>query len=162
MNAEERRGTRRGRVVDLMPGEEMEHAMGIPVDPDWNRITHRVIGCAMQVHSELGSGFAERVYEDAMEYELRREGLRFGRQVETPVRYKDVLLSTQRIDRVVEDLIVVELKAVEAVPDAHLAQLVNYLRAADLPLGLLINFNVRSLKEGIFRRINDAATARRR
>ena len=109
----------------------------------------------MEVHSTLGPGLLERVYEEAMAYELREAGLGFERQKEIVIPYKAIRLSVQRLDLVVERTVVVELKATEDVAPVHLAQLVSYLRAARLPLGLVINFNERRLKDGIFRRINN-------
>jgi len=125
----------------------------------WNDLTRRVIGCAMEVHTHLGPGLVERLYEDALDYELRRAGIAFARQHPVRVRYKEIVLSEQRLDLFFPDLLVVEIKAVEHVPDIHLAQLVSYLRSADVPLGLLINFNAMRLKDGIFRRINPYSTA---
>lgn len=127
------------------------------VPPEWNTLTERVIGCAMAVHSELGPGLLERLYEDAFEYEVRNAGLKIERQVLVRMRYKDMELGEQRLDCVVERFLVVELKSVEQVADLHLAQLVSYLRSARLPLGLLINFNVAKLVEGLHRRINSNA-----
>jgi GxxExxY protein len=127
--------------------------------PDaWNAVTERIIGCAIEVHRTLGPGFLERLYEDAMAFELGAAGLAFIRQHPIRVRYKSILLSEQRLDLVVENLVVVELKSVEAVPDAHLAALVSYLRAADLPLGLLINFNVLQLSKGVYRRLHNGCS----
>ena len=130
--------------------------------PDaWNDVTRRIIGCAMEVHSHLGPGLAEKLYEDALVYELRVAGLDFQQQHPVRVRYKEALLPEQRLDLLVEDLVVVELKATDGIADVHLAQLLSYMRSADVPLGLLINFNVEALKHGIRRRIfADAVRAR--
>lgn len=106
----------------------------------------------------LGPGLLERLYEDAMTYELTRAGLSFSRQHTVRVPYKDVVLSEQRIDLVVAGGVIVELKCIDRVADVHLAQLVSYLRSARLPVGLLINFNVGRLTDGIHRRINSAAS----
>jgi len=124
---------------------------GVP--PEWNRISSMVIGAAMSVHSEIGPGLLERFYEVALEHELGLVGLRVRRQHPVRVGYKGVDLGLHVLDLVVEDLIVLELKAVEQVHDHHLAQLVSSMRLAKLPLGLLINFNVASLKDGLYRRI---------
>jgi GxxExxY protein len=121
---------------------------------DLNRLSEQVIGCAIEVHRQLGPGLLERIYEDALLYELDAAGFRTEQQVAVPVRYKSAVLQGQRLDLVVEGLIVLELKAVESVADVHLAQLVTYLRVADLPLGILINFNVPLLTKGVYRRIN--------
>lgn len=136
---------------------EPDEREDFPVPDEWNLLTRRIIGCAMEVHSNLGPGYLERIYEDALMYELAQSGIAAQRQVEIVVPYKGISLGGQRLDVVVESLVVVEIKAVAEVPDLHLAQLVSYLRGAKLPLGLLINFNSRRLKDGIFRRLNDAA-----
>jgi GxxExxY protein len=122
-----------------------------------NHLSERVIGCAIEVHRNLGPGLLERIYEEALLYELEAAGIRAERQVIVPVRYKDIVLQGQRLDLIVEDRIVLELKAVESVPDLHLAQLVTYLRVTSLPLGILINFNVPLLTKGVYRRINSYA-----
>jgi GxxExxY protein len=109
----------------------------------------------MEVHSHLGPGLREKFYEQAMVLELRRMGLRVGRQVPFRVFYKGEDLGIQTVDTVVEECVHLEFKAVAKVTETDLAQLVGYLRFTDLPLGLLINFNVASLRKGgIFRRIN--------
>jgi GxxExxY protein len=123
------------------------------VPPEWNRVSSLVIGAAMSVHTEIGPGLLERFYETALEHELGLVGLRVRRQHPVRVSYKGVDLGLHVLDLVVEDLIVLELKAADEVHDTHLAQLVSSMRLAKLPLGLLINFNVASLKQGIHRRI---------
>lgn len=138
--------------------KEMRAAM-TPLPAHWNDLTHKVIGCAMEVHSTLGPGLIEQLYEQAMVYELERAGIPFQSQAAFRVRYKDILLSEQRLDLLVAGLLVIELKAIEKVPEFHLAKMVGYMRIADAPLGLLINFNVLSLKDGIFRRLNARATS---
>jgi GxxExxY protein len=124
----------------------------------WRVHTGRIIGCAIEVHRHLGPGLLEKVYEDAMEYELQAAGVAVQRQLAFRVPYKGVLLSEQRLDLLIEGRVVVELKCIEKVNDLHLAQLVSYLRCGNYPLGLLINFNVNQLKQGIYRRINSAAS----
>mgnify|MGYP005850170983 CR=1 FL=1 len=121
------------------------------------RISHRVIGCAIEVHKELGPGLLERLYEDAMVYELRQAGLHAEQQAEIVVPYKGVDLRGQRLDLLVERCLVVEVKAVSQVADVHLAQLLSYLRAARLPLGLLFNFHVTWLRDGMHRVFNERA-----
>lgn len=111
----------------------------------------------MEVHTILGPGLLERMYEDALVYELGLRGLSVEQQFPIRIRYKEIDLSQQRLDLVVERLVVVELKAVERVSDVFLAQLVSYMRSARLPLGLLINFHTLHLKDGIYRRINHYA-----
>ena len=133
-------------------------------DPDipaeWNGLTERVIGCAMEVHTVLGPGLLERLYEEAMCYELDRAGIPYQRQFAFRVPYKDTVLSEQRMDLLVAGRLIVELKAREGVTDGHLAQLVSYMRSARLPLGLLINFNVTHLRDGIWRRVNSRQARR--
>lgn len=127
------------------------------VPAEWNLITERIIGCAIEVHSHLGPGLLERLYEVAMIHELRESGLDVVAQVPVTLRYKSIDLPEQRLDLVVNDLVIVELKSVEAVHEIHLAQLLSYLRSINRPLGLLINFNVPLLVKGVHRRINGRA-----
>jgi GxxExxY protein len=122
-----------------------------------NDLSHQIIGCAIAVHRELGYDFLERIYEDALCYELNAAGLAYRRQAPIIVRYKSVQLAGQRVDLLVEDLVVVEIKAVELVADAHLAQLVNYIRAGGYPVGLLINFHTMRLIDDVYRRVNSDA-----
>jgi GxxExxY protein len=129
----------------------MQHA---DIPPELNDLTDRVIGCAIEVHRHLGPGLLERVYEAAMLHELDLAGISAAQQVEITVPYKGITLAGQRADLVVADRLVVELKAVEAVSDVHLAQLVSYIRSGGYPLGLLINFHVPVLRKGLYRRIN--------
>jgi GxxExxY protein len=130
-----------------------------PVPQSWNAVTRQVIGCAMEVHRLLGPGLLERIYEEALCYELSLAGLAFERQTPFKLRYKEIELPEQRLDLLVDGLIVVELKSVERVPDIYLAQMVSYMRSLDVPLGLLLNFNCALLKDGIYRRVNPAASA---
>lgn len=124
----------------------------------WNLLAQSVIGAAIEVHSALGPGLLERIYEDALVVELGIRGIDVQRQVGIRVQYKGVELSEQRLDLIVGAVLVVELKAVEAVPDSMLAQMVSYMRSADKPLGLLINFHGMRLKDAIYRRINPDST----
>jgi len=123
------------------------------VPEEWNRISEALIGAAMEVHTILGPGLLERLYEQALAHELERRGIPYQRQVPIRLRFKDIELEGQVLDFVVADLLVVELKSVERVHEVHLSQLYSYMRSARLPLGLLINFNVPHLKDGIFRRV---------
>ena len=117
-----------------------------------NLITEKIIGCAIEVHRSLGPGLLESAYEECLCYELAQAGLSFERQVKLPVIYKDVNLDCgYRMDVVVEKLIVVEIKAVERIIPVHEAQLLSYLKLANRPLGLLLNFHVPVLKYGIKR-----------
>ncbi len=119
-----------------------------------NEITYKIIGCAYKVHSELGPGLLESTYEICLEYELREEGLKVEKQKALPVVYQGIKMDAgYRIDLLVEDEIVVELKSVEILAPIHEAQLLTYLKLAKKKLGLLINFNVIDLKKGIKRRI---------
>ncbi len=115
-------------------------------------ITHEIIGCAMEIHRQLGAGFQEVIYQRCLEIELGVKGLPFGREVEQPIYYKGNKVGTRRADFIVDNRIVVELKAVLALENAHIVQAKNYLHAYDLDLGLLINFGGDSLEvKRIFR-----------
>jgi GxxExxY protein len=127
---------------------------GTRVPKEWNEITNQIIGAAIDVHSLLGPGLLESLYEQAMVHEIGDRGLRVERQRPIRVRYKTHELGNIRIDLVVEELVVVELKCIERLAPVHAAQLLSYLRSADLPLGLLINFNHVLLTDGVTRRIN--------
>ena len=107
---------------------------------DVNKITHKVIGCAMQVHSTLGNGFQEFIYQRALEIEMKYEGLAFQREMEMPIFYRDIQIGTRIVDFFVENCVMVELKAKEKIEDAHKAQAINYLEAYNIADGLLINF----------------------
>ena len=124
------------------------------IPPHLNELTDCIIKCAIEVHSQLGPGFLERFYEQAFEHELKAEGLRVDRQHAIHVSYKDISLGDQILDLVIESQIVVELKAVEKIAPVHLAQLVSYLHAGHYPVGLLVNFHVSLMRDGIYRRIN--------
>ena len=119
-----------------------------------NSITQSVIGSAIAVHKELGPGLLESVYEVCLMQEMEDNGLKVASQVELPFWYKGKLTDKKfRIDLLVEDEIIVELKAVDSLLPIHEAQLLTYLRLTNKHLGLLINFNVPLLKDGIIRRI---------
>jgi GxxExxY protein len=120
-----------------------------------NELTEIVIGLAIEVHRELGPGLLESAYGQAMCYELSRRGLIFQYRQELPVRYKGVLLDCNyEIDLLVEDELIVELKSVERIHPVHEAQLLTYLKLYSRPVGLLINFNVPLLKDGLKRMVN--------
>jgi GxxExxY protein len=113
-----------------------------------------ILGAAMSVHSALGPGLLESVYEACLAYELAKRGHSVARQVEIPVVYQDVKVECGfRADLVVHCAVLVELKAVESLQPIHESQLFTYLRLTKLRLGLLINFNTRHLKDGINRRV---------
>jgi GxxExxY protein len=119
-----------------------------------NDISYKIIGCAYTVHSELGPGLLESTYETCLEYELLEKGLKVERQKPLPVIYKDIKLNAgYRIDLLIEDKIIIEIKSCEAIAPIHEAQLLTYLKLADKKLGLLINFNIKDLKQGIMRRV---------
>jgi GxxExxY protein len=120
-----------------------------------NRVTREIIAAAIDVHRHLGPGSLESAYEECLCFELSRVGLRFQRQVTTPVDYKGLKLDcSYRMDLLVEETVIVEIKAIEQVLPVHPAQLLTYLKAAKKPVGLLINFNVAVLKNGIKRVVN--------
>jgi GxxExxY protein len=122
-----------------------------PVPVELNRITERVIGAAMAVHRELGPGFLESIYAQALRIELTATGLAFEWEKPVDVLYRGLRIRGQRLDLVVESQVVVEVKAVSAIDPIHVAQLVSYLRTTELRLGLLVNFHERLLKDGIRR-----------
>ena len=115
-------------------------------------ITRRIIGCAMTVHKTLGNGFQEVIYQRALEIEMRLDKLKFQREMEMSIFYREEHIGTRRVDFFVEDCIMVELKAVIQTDDAHLAQAMNYLEAYKMEIGLLINFGARSLE---FKRVHN-------
>ena len=111
-----------------------------------------ILDCAFQVHTELGPGLLENSYEECLFYELKKAGLKVERQKALPLIYKEIKLDAgYRVDLMVEDSIVIELKAVEELSDVHLAQILTYLKLSKCKLGLLVNFNVKYLKNGIKR-----------
>ncbi len=123
--------------------------------PGINELSGEIIDAAMRVHSELGAGLLESIYEACLCHELRKRGLRFLRQLALPVRYDNLTLDAGfRIDLLVEDRIIVELKAVDKLLPIHQAQLLTYLKLSGKQLGLLINFNTVHLKDGIKRMVH--------
>jgi len=118
----------------------------------YSELTEKIIGCAMKVHSALGNGFQEVIYQRALEIEMADEGISFNREYEMPIYYKQIHIGTRRADFLVEGTVSVELKAVTKLEDVHLAQAINYLEAYDLEVGLLINFGARSLE---FKRVTN-------
>lgn len=115
-------------------------------------LTHKIIGCSMEVHKFLGNGFQEVIYQRALAYEMQLQGISFNREFEMPVNYKDIQVGTRRVDFLIENEIMVEIKAVILLEDVHLAQAMNYLEAYHLPIGLLINFGSKSLD---FKRVHN-------
>ena len=113
-------------------------------------LTYQIIGCAMKVHRTLGAGFQEVIYQRALAIEMERSGIDFGREVEQPVYYQGVEIGFRRADFIVSNRVVVELKALTALEDVHLAQVKNYVVAYGFHLGILLNFGAQSLE---YRRI---------
>lgn len=112
----------------------------------YKEITEKIIGSAMKVHSTLGNGFQELIYQRALVIEMEFNGLQFKREKEMPIHYRGKRIGTRRVDFFVEELIMVEIKAVIKLEDVHLAQALNYLEAYNMEIGLLINFGARSLE----------------
>ena len=120
----------------------------------YSGLTGKIIGCAMTVHSALGNGFQEVIYQRALGIEMADQGISFSREHEMPIYYRGQQIGTRRADFLIEGVVCVELKAVIQLEDAHLAQAINYLEAYDLEVGLLINFGARSLE---FKRVANKA-----
>jgi hypothetical protein len=117
-------------------------------------LTGKILGCAYTVHSELGPGLFEKVYEECLFYELTENGLFVEKQAELSVEYKGIEIdSGYRIDLLVENKVIIELKAVKELLDIHTAQLLTYMKLSDTEIGFLMNFNVKSLRDGIKRYI---------
>jgi GxxExxY protein len=112
----------------------------------YEELTHKIIGCAMKVHSTLGNGFQELIYQRALAIEMNKQGLGFQREMEMTIFYEGEDIGTRRVDFFVEGIIMVELKALIKLEDVHLAQAMNYCQAYNLPIGLLINFGAKSLE----------------
>ena len=120
-----------------------------------SNLTELIIGCAIKVHKALGPGLLESAYQECLYYELKKEGLSVEKEKSWPLVYDEVKLDCgYRIDLLVENQIIIEIKSVEALADIHLAQTLTYLKLSKHRLGLLINFNVVLLKDGIKRVIN--------
>jgi GxxExxY protein len=123
-----------------------------------NEITRKIIGCAINVHKELGPGLLESAYEECLAHELIKHGLSVRKQQAVPVIYKDIKLDCgYRMDLLIENVVIVEIKVVDVVNPVHEAQILTYMKFADKPMGLLINFNVLLLKEGIRRFIRKSS-----
>lgn len=112
---------------------------------DINDLTHKIIGCAMQVHRILGNGFQEVIYQRALAIEMQKQELAFEREMEMTIFYDGFNIGTRRVDFFVEDKVMVELKAIERLEDVHKAQAINYCEAYNIADGLLINFGGKSL-----------------
>lgn len=133
-----------------MPYEDEDPHLNEP-DPALTELTHRVIGAAIEVHRHLEAGLDEASYEAAMAKEMLTQGIPFQRQVVVPVMYKGEVVGEKRLDFLIDGCIVLELKAVEELTKLHKAQVKTYLKITGCQIGLLINFNVVLLKEGIKR-----------
>lgn len=121
-----------------------------------DQLTEKIIGAAMKVHSSLGPGLLESAYEKCLLFELHRVGLIAAAQVELPIHYDEITIDAgYRIDILVEDSVILELKSVEKIMPIHKAQLISYLKLSGFRVGLLINFNVLHLKDGISRIVHD-------
>ena len=117
-----------------------------------NDLTYKIIGCVYKVHSELGPGLLESTYEVCLEYELLKAGLMVERQKALPVVYDEVRLDAgYRIDLLINNEVILELKSVDGIAPIHQAQVMTYLKLSGLKLGLLLNFNVKDMKNGIKR-----------
>ena len=130
---------------DFTIDEEMEP------DPELNKITNAILGAAFEVHTILGPGYDESIYEKALAVEFRLRGIRFVRQATFPVMYKGEQVGKGRVDFLVENEVIVELKAVESLTPLFTSQVISYMKMTTKHLTLLINFNVPRLKEGIKR-----------
>lgn len=120
-----------------------------------NELSKEIIGCAIEVHKQLGPGLLESAYQECLYYELKQAGLKVQKEIPMPIVYKEVKLDHgYRIDLLVEGKIVIEIKTVEAFNDVHTAQVLTYLRLGKYKLGLLFNFQTTVLKNGIKRVIN--------
>ena len=129
------------------------------VDAPFNRLTRDIIGAAIEVHRVLGPGLLESTYAPCLHFELAARKIRFVPQLVIPLVYKGTTIQANyRVDLIVEDLVVVEIKSVDVVLPVHDAQLLTYMRLAKVPAGLLINFNVAKLVDGVTRRINTVRT----
>ena len=121
-----------------------------------NEISEKIIGCAIEVHKSLGPGLLESAYLECLFYELQKAGLKAEKQKPLPLVYKEVKLDVgYRIDLVVEGKVIIELKSVEALNEIHIAQVLTYLKLSGCKLGLLMNFNVLRVVEGIKRLVNN-------
>ena len=122
---------------------------------EFEELTEKVIKCAMDVHSALGPGLLENAYQECLFYKLKKVGLKVEKEKPLPVIFEDIKLDCgYRIDLLVEDKIVLELKSVKKIDDIHLSQILTYLKLGKYKVGLIINFNVQSLKDGIKRVVN--------
>ena len=121
-----------------------------------NDITERIIGCAVEVHRSLGPGLLENAYQECLLYELLNAGLIVEKQKPLPLVYKEVRLDAgYRLDLIVENKVIIEVKSIEAINDIHIAQVLTYLKVSGCKVGLLVNFNVLKLTNGLKRLVNN-------
>ena len=144
---------RRTKDADREQPQRGEETQAQPGSPDADSVTERIIGCAIEVHRNLGPGLLESLYEHALALELQDRGMRFVRQHPVKVNYKGREIGELRVDFLVEDQVVVEIKSVQRHAPLFEAQVLTYLRATGQRVGLLLNFNTRLLKEGIKRMV---------
>jgi len=121
-----------------------------------NEISYKVIGTCLKLHTALGPGLLESAYEEALSYDLIQEGFEVKRQVPMPMHYKEVKMDVgYRVDLLIDQKVIIELKSIEKIAPVHFAQTLTYLKLAELKLALLINFNTKHLKDGIHRIVNN-------
>lgn len=113
---------------------------------DINELTHRIIGCAMEVHNQMGNGFQETIYQRALSIELNLNGIQHQREMEMPLEYKGFNIGSRRVDFFIEEKVMLEIKAVEKLEGVHKAQAINYCEAYNVADGLLINFGAERLQ----------------
>nr|WP_106132349.1 GxxExxY protein [Mongoliibacter ruber] len=121
---------------------------------DENEISYLIRGAIFNVYKNLGPGFLESIYELALEFELREKGLKCEKQVSLPFYYRATELGVFRLDLLVNDKVIVEIKSVSELMPIHHKQLISYLKLSGLKLGILVNFNVENISDGIFRKVN--------
>ncbi len=122
---------------------------------EMNKLTERILKCAFKVHTELGPGLLESAYEECLYFELTKFGFNVSKQKALPLVYHEIKLEAgYRVDLLIENQVIVEIKSVEAINDVHAAQVLTYLKLSGCKVGLLLNFNVASLKNGIKRFVN--------
>lgn len=131
------------------------HEEGTELHESLNLLSYKIIGLAIEVHKQLGPGLLESAYQECLFYEIKNAGLFVEKEKSLPILYKEIKLDHgYRIDLIVENELVIELKTVETFTEIHFAQIITYLKLGDYPLGLLINFNSKILKNNIKRFIN--------
>jgi len=116
------------------------------MDGKYKDLTYKIIGCAMEVHKEIGNGFQEVIYQRALAKEMMQQNINFQREIEHNIFYKEELIGSRRVDFLVENKVIVELKAISKLEEVHFTQAINYLEAFNIEVGLLINFGSKSLE----------------